>query len=43
MLNGAMYLYTSIQDSFTVSPQSYVNFIGSYKAILSQISSTSGG
>ena len=43
MINGAMYLFTHISDSFTVSPQSFVNFIGSYRQVLTKISQASGG
>ena len=43
MVNGALYLHNSMSDTFTVSPQSYVNFIGSYKQVLSKIDQASGG
>ena len=38
MINGALYLFNSINEKYTVSPQSFVNFIGSYKKVLEKIS-----
>lgn len=43
MVNGALFLHNSMADTMVVSPQSYVNFIGSYKQVLSKIDSASGG
>lgn len=43
MINGAMYIYSQISDAFSVSPQSFINFIASYRAVLEKISSASGG
>ena len=43
MINGALYLFSQVSDNFTVSPQSFVNFVGSYRQVLSKISSASGG
>ena len=31
MINGALFLYQSMNDQYTVSPQSFVSFINSYK------------
>ena len=43
MINTAIFLFTHVSDSFTVSPQSFVNFISTYKNVLQKISSASGG
>lgn len=43
MINGALFLYSHVADTSSASPQSFVNFIGSYRQILQKISSASGG